>query len=149
MPFLQIELEAPKPSKIPQILKTLGDHIRKPRLERGLLQKDVARYLGVDETTVYNWERNGTEPRLKYIPKVIEFLGYIPGIFKRKTIGERILVYRYLRGITQRALAGELDVDPSTLGRWERNERRPSDKLFEKLSSFFAGLCPDTETLRG
>ena len=34
--------------------------------------------LGVDTTTVNNWERNRSNPRLYLIPKIAEFLSYNP-----------------------------------------------------------------------
>lgn len=58
-------------------LKTLGDHIRKRRLELGF-QKDAAKQIGVDEATIFNWESNETTPTIRHIPRVIEFLGYNP-----------------------------------------------------------------------
>jgi DNA-binding XRE family transcriptional regulator len=43
-------------------------------MDLGLLQKDVGRTIGVDETTIYNWENNRASPSLYSLPKVIEFL---------------------------------------------------------------------------
>lgn len=40
-----------------------------------LLQKDLARLIGVDETTVYNWERGYSRPPLRFMPKILGFLG--------------------------------------------------------------------------
>jgi len=40
--------------------RTLGERIRKWRLEQGLFQRDVAKIIGVDEMTIVNWERNWT-----------------------------------------------------------------------------------------
>lgn len=45
----------PKDSAYPQQIKTLGDKLRARRLDLGLLQKDVARMLGVTEDSVINW----------------------------------------------------------------------------------------------
>jgi hypothetical protein len=42
----------------PKSLNTIGDHIRKRRLDLKLLQKDISERLGVDETTIYLWEKN-------------------------------------------------------------------------------------------
>ena len=56
---------------------TVGDHIRKSRMDRGLLQREVAEIIGVTESSVWNWE-HGTEPELHYNPRIIKFLGYIP-----------------------------------------------------------------------
>ncbi len=60
LPFCQITLKTqkPLPSAYPQTPKTLGDHLRKKRLDLKLLQKEVAQRLGVGESTVYNWGNN-------------------------------------------------------------------------------------------
>ena len=46
----------------PKNPKTFGDYIRKWRLEQGLFQKELAKMLGVAETTVVNWEKERTKP---------------------------------------------------------------------------------------
>ena len=53
MPFCHIQLTARKPPSpaYPRELKTLGDHLRKRRLDLGLLQPDVALELRVNEMT--------------------------------------------------------------------------------------------------
>jgi site-specific DNA recombinase len=136
LPFCHISLKGqrPLPQAYPRELKTLGDHLRKRRLDLKLLQKEVAQKVGVDEATIYNWENNRSSPELHYIPKVIEFLGYVPFDGQPKTLGERIVLYRRLHGITQEVLAHSLGVDPTTLARWERNESTPLKKHLEKLN---------------
>lgn len=57
--------------------KAIGEHIRKNRMDLGMLQREVAAKIDVTESSVYNWER-GTEPELIHILKIIEFLGYVP-----------------------------------------------------------------------
>jgi DNA-binding XRE family transcriptional regulator len=56
---------------------TLGDHLRRRRLELGLHQKDVAKIIGVTTSSVWNWE-HGLEPELRYQPQIITFLGVNP-----------------------------------------------------------------------
>jgi len=41
---------------------TLGQKIRKWRLEHGFFQKDLAKMVGVDEMTIVNWEKDKTAP---------------------------------------------------------------------------------------
>jgi len=123
----------------PRELKTIGDHLRKKRLELKLLQKEVAQMLGVDEVTVYNWEKNRASPRLQHTPKVVEFLGYLP-FEEPETLGERIVYYRRLGGVTQKELAKKIGVDPATLARWERGEREPQGAYRERLVSFLDSL---------
>ena len=56
---------------------TLGDHLRQRRIELELYQKDVAAKLGVTTSTVWNWENRGSID-LRFIPRVIKFLGHNP-----------------------------------------------------------------------
>ncbi len=142
LPFCHITLKGQKPPHpaYPRELKTVGDHLRKKRLELKLLQKDVAMILGVDEATVYNWENNRSHPNLYCIPGIVEFLGYVPFKEEPKTLGERIVHYRRLAGITQKELAHRLSVDQSTLARWERREREPRGALRERLLNFLNSL---------
>ena len=87
----------------------------------GLFQKNVAATIGVDTCTVTNWEKNRAEPELRFIPRIINFLGYEPECIKPETLGQRINRYRYLLGISQKALARQIGIDPTTLSRLERN----------------------------
>jgi len=110
-------------------LKTLGDHLRKKRLELGLLQKDVAKILGVSQDTIYNWENNRTSPSLRSIPKIIEFLGYIPYDIQGLSPGEELRLLRKCLGLSQEKLAKGLGIDPSTLWRWEKGKRKSPEQI--------------------
>ena len=121
-------------------MKTLGDHLRKKRLDLKLLQKDAALILGVEAATIWNWENNYSSPKLHHIPRIIKFLGYVPLNTHAKTLGERIVNYRRLSGMTQKELANLLGVDPTTLARWERNESRPLRKPLQRLVTFFSSF---------
>ena len=135
MPFCHITLKTqkPLPSAYPRTLKTLGDHLRKRRLDLDLFQKEVAQRLGVGETSVFNWENNLTKPAIKYIPKIIEFLGYVPFDTSTLSVGEKIVVYRKRLGLSQKRLAHQLGIDPSTLSKWERDKRQPSERLLKDV----------------
>jgi len=120
----------------PQKLTSLGDHIRKARLDRGLLQKDVALAIGVSENALTAWETGRQKPHLTALPKVFAFLGYTPEPYDQKPtdLGERVRLYRYTRGMSQEGLARLLGVDETTVAGWERGEHIPSKKLTKKLS---------------
>jgi transcriptional regulator with XRE-family HTH domain len=117
-------------------LQTLGDHLRKRRLDLNLLQKEVAKELSTGESTITNWEKNRTFPSLPFLPKIIDFLGYGPMEILPENPGERIAFYRKILGLSQKKLAQALRIDPSTLGRWEKFKSRPSQHLWEKLITF-------------
>ena len=139
---IQLTTRKPLPPGYPRHFRTVGDHLRKRRLDLGLLQKEVADKLGAEETTIYNWETNRTSPRVRFIPKIIAFLGYAPYDTQSGTLGKRIVTLRRAMGLTQKELARRLIVDASTLGRWEREEGRPSKKLMPRVKAIFAALLP-------
>lgn len=70
---------------------------------------------------------------MQHIPKVIEFLGYVPFEKEPDTLGDRIVYYRRLAGMTQKELAHQLGIDPGTLAQWERGERIPSGAYREHI----------------
>ena len=142
LPFCKTTLKAQKPPSpaYPQTLKTLGDHLRKRRLDLKLLQSEVADRIGADETTVLNWEKNRATPSLPFLPRIIQFLGYLLHDPEPKTLGEAIAASRRLLGLRQKDLAAALSIDPSTLARWERGERQPSKQLLDKLTALLTSL---------
>lgn len=114
--------------------------MRKKRLDLKLLQKEVTQKLGINNTTIYNWENNRASPSLYQIPKIIKFLGYVPHDPSVKTLGEKIATSRRFLGLTQKELARRLGIDPTTLGRWERAKSQPPKKHLKKLNGLFTSL---------
>ena len=55
--------------------RTLGERIRKWRLEQGLFQKELAEMLDVDEMTIVNWERGKTKPTKENLERSKAILG--------------------------------------------------------------------------
>jgi DNA-binding transcriptional regulator YiaG len=43
--------------------RTLGEHLRRVRLDRGLWQKQVAKEIGCSKASLTNWEKGHAEPR--------------------------------------------------------------------------------------
>jgi len=140
LPFCNRDLNSQKPSPLDDLLnpKTLGEHLKKKRLESGLLQREVAQSLGVSEMTIVAWEKNHASPAIQYIPRIIAFLGYLPyPNIHEKPIGEKILLCQQLRGISQEALAKELGINPTTLRRWCRGKGWPKTEMIDELLSLF------------
>ena len=94
--------------------------------------------MGVTASTIWNWENQNAEPALRFLPAIVEFLGYDP-LPKPQTVGERLLRLRQLRGWSQKRMAEELEVDPSTLGHWERGMREPAGLYQRRIEKLFAG----------
>ncbi len=78
--------------------------------------------------TICNWECHKSSPRIHEIPAVIKVLGYNP-LPVPESLAEKLLTARKLLGITQKAMAKRLEVDPTTLARLERGQSR---RMFAK-----------------
>ncbi|MBI3292234.1 MAG: helix-turn-helix transcriptional regulator [Elusimicrobia bacterium] len=59
----------------PRKPRTLGEHIRKARMDRRLMIKELAVLVGVSEDTVINWEKRGVQPAGSKLERVREALG--------------------------------------------------------------------------
>ena len=125
-------------------LETFGEHIRKRRLELRLLQSDVAQLLLADKTSVFNWENNRTMPQVRHIPKIIGFLGYNP-LPTARSLSEKLMAARRTLGLSQRAMAKRLGIDPGTLQAWESGRRCPSKKLQRIIDDFLKSREPDLD----
>ena len=130
LPFCHVRLQSKKPKdrEYPEAIRTVGDAIRARRLDLELLQKDVARIIGCDEMSIVNWEKNHTKPHINCMAAIIQFLGHNP-FPKGDTLAEQIVNHRKAGGMTQKVFARLLGVDPSTLARWERGERKPTGEF--------------------
>ena len=51
-------------------------------------QAEVADIIGVTTDSITGWELNRHTPPPKYIPLIVEYLGYIPYDLTKKSIGE-------------------------------------------------------------
>lgn len=94
--------------------------------------------VGAAEASVVRWELYPAVPTAQFLPKIIEFLGYCP-YDPTWGPGETLAAARQYCGITQEALARLVGVDPGTLARWERNERRPLRLCRKRLDEVLMG----------
>jgi len=141
LPFYHLTLRAKKPkdSAYPTEVRTLGDHIRKRRLDLGLLQREVAERLRVAVENVRNWEWNKTNPAVRFLPAIFEFLGYEPEVPAR-SFPEALLAARRAAGLSQGQLAKGAGLDESTIAKWERGDSRPMGRTADRLRLFFQGI---------
>jgi DNA-binding transcriptional regulator YiaG len=132
LPFYHLTISASHPQNpaYPKSLVTIGDHIRKRRLDLGLFQRQAAAQIGVDTTTVFNWETRGIKPEVQFMGRVITFLGYNP-FPEPKGLPARLIWARSSRGMTREACARMLGIDPSTLAGWETGRRKPAGSYLD------------------
>jgi transcriptional regulator with XRE-family HTH domain len=99
-------------------------------LDLKLLQGQVADQIGVHEMTITLWERNATVPEVRYIPGIIQFLGYNP-LPAANSLPERLAAVRRALGLSQRKMGKRLGVDPTTLMGWEAGRHQPTGKSLD------------------
>ena len=146
LPFLRFTLTAPKPPSVlyPIDPETLGDHIRKKRMDLGLLQRDLAEIIGVNECTIHNWECSHSRPHGLMIPKIIRFLEYNPFTNDSRsgyplyleTFGDHLLKKRLDEGITQNNLAQKMGVSVDAIRDWEKGRTVPQTENMVRIHEF-------------
>jgi transcriptional regulator with XRE-family HTH domain len=135
--FVPITLKALKPKKTDFEPRSLGEHVRKRRLELRLTQKQVAEQLGVNPWTVLNWEKDKTEPPIESIPAILRFLKYDP-FLEPKSLPECLLAKRRAMGWPIKEAARHLGVDEETWGDWEYGTTVPKGRHLRLLDAFLA-----------
>ena len=136
MPFTSLRLKAPRPRSLPRgyptTLGTLGDHLRKNRLDLGLQQRTVAKRLGVRVETIGRWEKGLARPLPRHYGHILAFLGYDP-----EPVGEGVLARlnaaRRRLGLTLAQLAEWTGFDEGSLTRWLNQSRHPSPRMAGRL----------------
>jgi DNA-binding XRE family transcriptional regulator len=100
---------------------TLGQHLKQRRDKLKLRQRDVADILGVGQFTYMTWEKDQSEPRPRYYPVIIGWLGYNP-LRVSATKGSRRRYERLSLGFTTDQMAARLGIDQGTLIRREQEK---------------------------
>jgi len=147
LPCCHVTLSAARPDNRvrPAVLHNLGDHIRERRLDLGLQKKQLASQFSVDETTIHNWEDKGITPAIRFIPRIIEFLGYDPTQGGApQCLGERLRSHRKRLGLSRKKLATLLGIDQSTVASWERGEHRPTSRSLKLIERFLTSNTSKT-----
>ncbi|MGH8046183.1 MAG: helix-turn-helix domain-containing protein [Chthoniobacterales bacterium] len=132
---MRLQSKKPLPRVYPKQVVTIGDAIRKRRLDLRLLQKDVAARLGCDTDSVCHWEIGRSYPKICFFKPIVEFLGYSPFPVKDSIAGH-LVNYRKIRGWTQKHFAAVIGIDQATLAKYERGERIPAGKYLKKIEGF-------------
>jgi magnesium chelatase family protein len=135
LPAIPVPLSAQKPEVTALEGDTLGQMLKRRRVERGLWLKDAAAEMGIGLFTLIKWEKQGTQPEAHYYPAIIAFLGYDPWP-EPTTTGEMLLAERRRRGLTIRQAADLMRIDQGTLARWEAGSHQPFGKWVEPAEAF-------------
>ena len=132
-PKLTLKAARPKKPAYPTDLKTIGDYLRKTRLDRGLSQPQVAKLLNVTTNTITGWEINRNEPLISSLPVILKFLGFDP--FKKSdgSISAKIENYRRKHGLAYEDLALKIGIDEGTLKKIARKQSNPHQSTLDKI----------------
>ena len=138
MSFCNLRLRSPLPkdSSYPKELKSIGEHIRKRRMDLELSRRTVAERIGIARDTLKVWELGRQEIRSAYYPAIIEFLEYNP-LAPGDTFAGRLEYWRKTLGMTQEELAEELGFSDFTFGLWESRKQVPKKSNLERMKKFF------------
>ena len=118
----------------------IADKLRWYRYQKGLRQRDVADYAGIDRSTYVHYEEYGKD---LYPPEHMEKIAQlfeVPvetllddyNLFLRKGQGEQIKTIRTKLGLTQREYADKLSVSLGSLKQWEQNRKQIFKSTWEK-----------------
>jgi len=114
-------IDKPLSSLYPQELETIGDHLKKARLDRKMLQKELGAVLGVTACTIKNWEKGHKTPSHNYLPKICDFLSYCPLAEQQPVhFGHKLNLFRrYRLGLSLEQCASIIGVYSATLAEIE------------------------------
>jgi transcriptional regulator with XRE-family HTH domain len=126
----------------PFVSVTLGDYLRKKRLDLNLRQKDLACIFNATDEAINYWENNLRYPSVQFLAKIIQFIGYCP-YEVTLPIANKLVIWRNFNGLSQKQMAILIGIDASTLGKWEQGTRIVKPNILERikqiLSSRFCG----------
>lgn len=127
----------------PERLTTISDKLKWYRIQRGYLQHDVAKTMGVNRTTYSHYEENELDAYpLDKLSKAADLFG-IPvtallddfNLFLYNGQGKQIKGLRKSMRLTQSQFAEYLGISLGTLKNWEQDRVCIQKTTFEKLSA--------------
>ena len=117
-----------------------ADKLRWLRYQKGLRQRDVADYAGIDRSTYVHYEEYGKDLYpLEHMEKIAQ-LFEVPvdtllddyNLFLRNGQGNQIKAIRMKLGLTQKQYADKLGVSLGNLKHWEQNRKQIFKSTWEK-----------------
>ncbi|MBA4368493.1 MAG: MerR family transcriptional regulator [Desulfobacterium sp.] len=151
----QIKLEIPVflfKSGYPMEVNTFGDLVKKTRMDLHLEIKQLAAQLGVSGQSIINIEMNRTQSSPHLLKVLVAFIkGQHNGsmseeqlwqlCFKnnplypkhQNTFGDRLRADRMQNFLSIKQMSKILEIDPTTLGRWENDKSKPHSVLKKRI----------------
>ena len=109
----------------------VGEQLRQARRAAGMTQAELAQRVGVaDGTRVAAWEAGRAMPR----PATWSAICVLLGIGASESEAVTLRALRLRQGLTHSDVARAIEVDPSTVVRWESGAQRPRAAHAERLA---------------
>ena len=127
----------------------MADKLRWLRYQKGLRQRDVADYAGIDRSTYVHYEEYGKDLYpLEHMERIAQ-LFEVPvdtllddyNLFLRNGQGNQIKAIRMKLGLTQKEYAEKLDVSLGSLKQWEQNRKQIFKSTWEKYFKHSLESC--------
>jgi transcriptional regulator with XRE-family HTH domain len=125
----------------PKSLITWGNHIKAKRLDDKLQVKQLAAQLGTTIENIINWEKAVKAPRLSFLPRIIDYLGYCPVIERPLSLGQKVKLKRTYAGIGYEQLANKLGIGVNTILRWEESTEEPKTAKVKNALERYLKMC--------
>lgn len=127
----------------PQMPQSLGDHLRRRRLDLGVTQEQAGARFGISFAAYNGWEGGRVSPGIGKWPKIINFLGYDPSPPACDTFAETVSALRRRLGLDKHQFAKRVGVDVKSVRNWEYGKTIP----FQKVRNLLVQLGPDLTAL--
>lgn len=117
--------------------RSIGEHIKKRRMDLKLLQREAADRMGISPTTLCYWESSGRRPEAHHLRAVHAFLGLDP-YPAPDSMMTRLAAFRNRNAMSAEDLARILGIKSTTLARWERGATSPTGHYFKAVKTLLA-----------
>ncbi len=151
---------------VPRQPTTIGGHLRRRRMQLGILQAEAARLLTVSTVTLSRWECDKVYPTPEFHQAITDYLGHNPfntiprpelkrlpsnepdgiaNLSPSEQFGLTIKRVRLNQNMTGKDCAAMLHVDPRTLRDWENGKHSPIGYLRERVGAFVRAAQDPTD----
>jgi DNA-binding transcriptional regulator YiaG len=107
----------------------------------------VAVQMEVHSDTICHWESGCSRPKVSFIPRIYDFLGYCPWQAATR-FGEWLGMVRRSLGLSRKQLGRRYHIDESTLWRLESGRSKPTRQTEERLRDLLLSIVSGAPIVR-
>ena len=125
-------------------MTTQTERLKELRLKRGMTQKHVADTLHIDQATYCLYENGKRRISCETVVKIASFFGVTTGYLmgeecleQHRTFAETLAALRTDRGLSQDALAKDLEISKNSIYYYENDKRVPDIDTAVRIAQYF------------